>query len=80
MSSKKKGNWNEVDDAKLAKLFKDGDLDPQKLETADIKKAHLHWPHKKYSSFATLYRRKCKKWNLGGLLTGKRRGPSEFQF
>ena len=72
--------WNELDDALLAKLFKDGQLDATKRETADIRKAHSHWPKKNYNSFAKLYRRKAQKWVLEKTLSGVRRGPSTYHY
>ena len=47
MAKKKADPWNQVDDATLAQKFRSGALNPNKLETEDIKKAHQFWVDKK---------------------------------
>jgi hypothetical protein len=71
--------WKPADDAKLSSLFQSKRLDPTKIDKESIKKALKdHFPERKYSSFAPLYRAKCSKWNLEQQLAGKRRGPSKY--
>ena len=75
---KKSDIWNKLDDAILVQKFRSGELDPEKLDTKDIKKAHTFWQSKKYNSFAKTYRKKCRKWLIEKTLSGARRGrPSK---
>lgn len=73
----KRWNANSEDNNNLAKLFKEGKLDPKHITTKDIKKAHSSFPHTTYTNFAVLYKGKCNQWNLEQDLSGSRKsGPS----
>ena len=56
MSGRNKAeSWNKLDDSILAKKFWSGELDPNKVETKDIKHAFQLWSDKNYHSFAKIY-------------------------
>ena len=72
---KKCDPWSEFDEAKLLKLFQTGAVD---LKDIDAKAVHLvinkYFHERPYSSFAALYRRKLRQFNIEQLKSGHRRG------
>ena len=77
MATKQK-KWGSEDDAKLAKLFRDKVIDPEKLSAKDIHLVHdRHFPERKnFSSFSALYRKKARAWSLHETLAGGRKNAS----
>lgn len=68
--------WNKADDKKLIQLFRTAHngVDPDKLDIPTVRAVKdKYWPHKKYESFAPLYRKKARAFNSGRSLDGHRR-------
>lgn len=74
----KVAQWNKIDDAKLAELFRkppsrggvsSSDLSQQHIEQVRSK----HWPDRTYKNFSQLFRKKARKWNLNKALQGARK-------
>ena len=76
--SPKPSQWNKSDDKKLKALFKKqvrrGGLDSQDLDSKTIHKVIVdHYPDRKYVSFAPLYRKKARQYNIGQTKLGARK-------
>ena len=70
--------WKKTDDKKLKALFKKevrkGGLDSQDLDSKTIHKVLAeHYSDRKYVSFAPLYRKKARQYNIGQTKAGARK-------
>ena len=70
--------WNKSDDKKLKALFlkqvRKGGIDPQDLDSKTIHQVIAnHWPDRKYKTFAPLYKRKARQYNIGQSKSGARK-------
>ena len=77
-ASTKPQAWNKTDDTKLKALFKKevrrGGLDSQDLDSKTIHKVIAdHYPDRKYNTFAPLYRKKARQFNIGQTKSGARK-------
>jgi hypothetical protein len=68
--------WNSSDDAKLTQLWRTphSGVDYKKLDKDSVKAVHQrHFPTRKYSSFAPLYRSKARAFGVSLSLEGHRK-------
>jgi hypothetical protein len=68
--------WGASDDAKLTQLWRTphSGVDHTKLDQASVKSVHsAHFPTRKYSSFAPLYRSKARAFGVSLSLDGHRK-------
>ena len=77
-ASRKPQAWNKTGNSKLKSLFKKevrkGGLDSQDLNSKTIHKVITdHYPDRKYNSFAPLYRKKARQYNIGQTKSGARK-------
>ena len=75
MTDKKAKQWGAPDDAKIYSLLKQtkGGIDPNDLSVDYIKQVIVnHFPHRTYTNFAQLYRKKVRKYNVAKSLSGAR--------
>ena len=77
ISEKQIAAWNQGDNTNLRNLFERGTrnhgLDPEALDSKTIKSViRSYWPERKYNTFAPLYRRKAREFNLDRTLSGNR--------
>lgn len=72
------GRWGPEQSARLHGLVEEGIV-----KSNDLSKDYIllimrtHFPERKYSSFAPLFRKKIRNWNLNGALNGARRESVE---
>lgn len=71
--------WGPSDDAKLIQLWRTphSRVDYTKLDKDSVKAVHeAHFPTRKYSSFAPLYRSKARAFGVSLTLQGHRKSKS----
>jgi hypothetical protein len=80
--AQKSTRWNAADDAKLIQLWRTphNGVDPTKLDKDSVQAVlERHWPLAKYSSFAPLYKRKAREFNISRTLDGHRKSKWSCQ-
>ena len=74
-TNKKCEQWNEFDEAKLLKLFETQAVDLGNISCAAIHEViDKYFPDRPYTSFAPLYKRKLRAFNIDEAKKGARRG------
>jgi hypothetical protein len=72
------GRWGPGQSARLHGIVEEGIVKSNDLSTYYILLImRTHFPKRKYSSFAPLFWKKIRKWNLNGALNGARRESIE---
>ena len=84
-STEKQPSWNQGDDAKLRNLFikglRQGGVDSEVLDRKTINSIQQrYWSERNNDTFAPLYRRKAREFNLNKSLQGQRSAQGKGEY